>query len=265
MGAWLLSLPVLPMSAVILAGIYLFAALLYVLVTALALGDRVRAFKAVSPGMLPPLAIIFALLVGFLAAQVWNESDRANVAVNREASALRGVVLLASGFPGEPESRLRDLVRRHIQDAATREWPAMGAGNITLTLIPAALAEALQYSLALDPKTAGQGIAQREIVAALQTALDARRQRILLSRSSINGVKWTCLLVQAALTLITTALIHSDNRTANRIILAIFATAVGMAVILLATHSRPFTGAISVRPTVLLQVMPEGTTPGSGP
>jgi hypothetical protein len=179
-GAWLLSLPVLAMSAVILACIYLFAALVYALVTALAVGDRARAFKAVSPGMLPPLAVIFALLVGFLAAQVWSESDRANVALNREASALRGVILLASGFPGEPESRLRDLVRQHIQDAATQDWPAMAAGSATLTLIPAPLAEALRYSLALSPKTEGQGIAQREIVTALQAALDRRRQQTVL-------------------------------------------------------------------------------------
>ena len=112
---------------------------------------------------------------------------------------------------------------------------------------------------------AGQLAAQREIVAALQSSLEGRRQRIILSRSSINGVKWTALLVQAGLTLITIALVHSDNRAANRIILAIFATAVGVAVILLAAHSRPFTGEISVRPTVLLQVMPEVGPPAAGP
>jgi hypothetical protein len=33
----------------------------------LAVDDRARAFKAVSPGMLPPLGIIFGLLVGFVA------------------------------------------------------------------------------------------------------------------------------------------------------------------------------------------------------
>jgi hypothetical protein len=125
MGAWLFGLPVFAMSAVILVGIYLFTAAVYVVVTSLAVGDRGRAFKAVSPGVLPPLAIIFALPVGFLAAQVWSETDRANVAVNREVSALSGTIILASAFPGEPEGRLRDLVRQHIQDAATKEWPAM--------------------------------------------------------------------------------------------------------------------------------------------
>jgi Protein of unknown function (DUF4239) len=258
MGDWLLGLPVFAMSAVILLGVYLFTAAVYAIVTTAAVGDRARAFKAVSPGMLPPLSLMFALLVGFLAAQVWSESDRATVSVNREASALRSAVILASVFPGEPEHRIRNLVRQHIEDAATHEWPAMAAGGASLTIIPSALAGALRYSLSLDPKSEGQKIAQRELVASFQNALDARRQRVLLSRSSINGVKWTCVLLQAALTLIAIALIHSDNRAANRMILGIFATAAGVAVILLATHSRPFTGEISVRPTVLLQVMPEG-------
>ena len=257
MGDWLLNIPVLAMAVVILAACYLFAAGLCLLITALAVGERARAFKAVSPGMLPPMAIIFALLVGFLAAQAWGDLDRANTAVNREASALRAVVLLAAGFPGEPEARLRDLVRRHIQEAVTQDWPAMSRGRATLTLAPASLTEALRLTLALDPRGAGQLAAQRELIASLQSALDARRQRIVLSHSSINWVKWTALLMQAGLTLLTIGLVHSDNRAANRIIMGIFATSVGVAVTLIASHSRPFAGEISVRPAVLLQVMPE--------
>ena len=94
--------------------------------------------------------------------------------------------------------------------------------------------------------------------------MEARRQRIILSGSSINWVKWTVLLLQAALTLITIAMIHSDNRLANRLILTIFATGVGVAVVLIAAHSRPFSGEIAVPPDVLLQVMPEGA-PAAAP
>jgi hypothetical protein len=38
--------------------------------------------------MLPPLGIIFELFVAFTAAQVWQDNERANTEVNREASAL---------------------------------------------------------------------------------------------------------------------------------------------------------------------------------
>lgn len=141
----------------------------------------------------------------------------------------------------------------------------MARGDATLALAPAPLAEALRFAIALDPKGPGQVAAQREIVAALQEALEARRQRVILSRSSINAVKWFALLVEAGLTLLAIALVHADNRSANRIIMAIFTTSVGVAVILLAAHSRPFTGEIAVRPTVLLQVLPEVGPGTAGP
>ena len=214
------------MGLIILGAVYVFTAGLYLLITALAVGERARAFKGISPGILSPLSIIFGLLVGFLAAQVWSDADRASSAVNGEASALRSAVLLASGFPASP--RRACVVSSGIHSG--RGHPGMAGvarGNATLTIAPARLAEALRLALSLTPRGEGQIAAQREMVGSLQTALEARRQRIILSRSSINWVKWTVLLVQAGLTLLTIAMVHSDNRAANRIILAIFATGSG--------------------------------------
>ncbi len=165
----------------------------------LAAGERTRIFKGVSPGMLPPLGIIFGLFVAFVASQVWNDIDRAKAAVNREANALSTVVFLAASFPGEPEARLRDLTRRHIQEAVTYEWPMMAQQSASLKVTPVSLAEELQLILALAPHSEGQVTAQREIVSALESAIDARRQRIIVSRSSVNWVKWTALLLQADL------------------------------------------------------------------
>ena len=257
MNNWILNLPVLWIGALILAGTYLATAGIYLLVTKLAVGDRAVAFKSISPGMLPPIATIFALLVGFLAAQDWNQRERASAAVNREASSLRAVVLLAAAFPGEPESRLRHLVRDYIQDAVAREWPAMARQDVNLTIVPPTLTQALRLVLSLTPQKDGQIAAQREMVASLGSALDARRQRIILSGSSLDWVKWTVLYVLAGLTLITIAMVHSGNPTANRIILGIFSTGVGVAVLLIVSHSRAFTGEMGVTPSVLLQVMPE--------
>ena len=137
---WLQNLPLGWMALVVFVVTYLVAVGIHWLVMTLAVGVRARAFKAISPGMLPPLGIIFGLLVAFIAAQVWGDLDRAHAAVNREASALRAIVLLATSFPGEPETRLRALVHRQIEDAVTQEWPAMARRRATLTMTPAPLA-----------------------------------------------------------------------------------------------------------------------------
>src|SRR5262245_16205848 len=146
----------------------------------------------------------------------------APTAVTREATALRTIVLLASRLPGELPGRIRALVRRHIQAAVSQEWPAMARQEATLTMIPAADTETLDLILSVVPQGDGQALAQRESLAAWQNALEARRQRIIISRSSINWVKWAVVLVLAGLILLTIALVHSDNRLAAAIAMSIF-------------------------------------------
>src|SRR5947209_8810325 len=116
MSDWLHALPVVWMALMVFGATYLVAAGIYFAVSRLAVGERARSFKAVSPGMLPPLGIVFGLFVAFTAAQVWNDNERANAAVNREASALRAVVVLAANLPEEPNEHLRNLIRRYIEE-----------------------------------------------------------------------------------------------------------------------------------------------------
>jgi hypothetical protein len=67
----------------------------------------------------------------------------------------------------------------------------------------------------------------------------------------------SCIFVQAVCALLAIAMVHSDNGLASAITMGIFATGVAASVLLIASHDRPFTGEISVRPDPLLQVMPE--------
>ena len=85
MSDWLHALPVLWMALVVFGLTYLVAAAIYAAVVSLAARGYARSFKAVSPGMLPPLGIVFGLFVAFTAAQIWNDNERAEAAVNREA------------------------------------------------------------------------------------------------------------------------------------------------------------------------------------
>ena len=257
MNDWLHNLPIAWMALLVFGLTAVVTAAIYGIVSALAAGERARSFKAVSPGMLPPLGILFALFVAFTASQVWSDNDRANSVVDREASSLRTVAILAAAFPGEPETRLRGLLRSYIADAVAQEWPMMAQGTATLQTIPYSLAEALQFTLALAPSNPGQQTAQREITTALENAMDARRQRIIISQSQVNWVKWACLCLQAICALLAIAMVHSGDRIASAVAMGLFAVGVGASLLLILAHDRPFIGHISVRPTPLLQVMPE--------
>ena len=134
----------------------------------------------------------------------------------------------------------------------------MAKGAATLhSIVPPTLNEALRTTLALAPASPGQEIAQREIAKWLEDALEARRQRILVSHAQVNPTKWACLILQAVCALLAIAVVHSDNRLASAIALGTFATGVAASVLLILAHDRPFTGAIAVSAEPLLQVMPE--------
>jgi Protein of unknown function (DUF4239) len=258
---WLLNLPLLWMAAVVFAATYLLAASVYWVVTRLALNDRARAFKAVSPGMLPPLGILFALLVGFIAVEVWNNYDKAKVAVATEASALRAVALFAGTFPEEQKTRIHALIDRHIEAAVNEGWPAMAQHRLTLSTLPTALIEELHDTLAIKPVDDSQRTAQTEMVKALHIAMDARRQRIIVSQVAVGTVKWAGILLMGLCTLVAIAIVHSDNRLACAISLTLFATGIALSLLLIAAYSRPFTGEISVRPDLLKQVITKTTAP----
>jgi Protein of unknown function (DUF4239) len=253
MGHWFFILSVPGMALVIFLATYLIAGSLYLLVARLAVNERAKGFKAVSPGMLPPLGILFALLVGFIAVEVWGNFDKAKAAVATEASALRGVILLAGAFPDEQRMRIYALVNRHINESVNKEWPEMAQQRATLSALPAALIEALNDTLTLKPTDDSQRAAQLEMVKQLHTALDARRQRIVISESSVGAVKWLAILLQGLCTLVAIAVVHSDNRLARALALFLFATGIALSVLLIAAYSRPF---ISVGPDLLKQVIP---------
>jgi hypothetical protein len=80
--------------------------------------------------------------------------------------------------------------------------------------------EALDLAVSRNAQDDAQRTAHRGMVAALQRALDARRQRIIISQSTVGPVKWAAILVQGLCALIGIAIVHSDNRVTCAIAVA---------------------------------------------
>lgn len=257
MIGWVERLPTGWLILVVFAGTALLTFVIYYAVLRAAAGPTGPALTAISPGLLPPMALVFGLIVGFLVAGLWGDLNDARDAVNSEASALRSATLVAAAaFPGSTSTRVDALVDRQIDDAVTKEWPAMRDQKATLTAVPAPLAQALRLALRLDPANQGQVTAQRELVSSLENALDARRQRIIISEGTVNWVKWLAVVVLGALTLIAVACVHAGDRRTAAIAMAIFGSAIAMTFVLMASQALPFNGDFGVKPDALVQVAP---------
>ena len=132
----------------------------------------------------------------------------------------------------------------------------MAERGATLSVVPQPLADLQALALGLRPDSPGQAIAQQEIVKSLEQALDARRQRIIVSQSSVNGAKWGAVISLAIFTLLAIAFVHSGNRLTAAIAMAIFASASSVEIVMIAAQERLFSGHFAVTPTPLEQVEP---------
>jgi hypothetical protein len=175
---WLHGLPVLWMAILVFGFTYLVTIGIYAAITVFAVGERARSFKAISAGLLSPLGIIFALFVVFTASQVWTDNEKARAEIDREASALRSATNLATSFPKEFQVQLSELIRRYIGDVVAQEWPMMAQRTANLRGIPGVLVEALHATLALNPSSEGQKIAQRDIASGGSESSQANRKSI---------------------------------------------------------------------------------------
>jgi hypothetical protein len=196
--------------------------------------------NATTPAMLTPLGVITGLVIAFLAARVWANFDHAQAYVVEEATAIRAAALLSDALPAEMRSTVRDDIKQYLGFVHTKDWPAMLNGQSNIRQPPPGLPEALTTVLSLDSRHSGQQTAQRDIASAIQRALQARRNRILLSEAAISLPQWIVILVLDALILLTIAMLHVGRHATTAINLFVFSTAIAACLVILMINDRPF-------------------------
>jgi hypothetical protein len=255
---WLETQDTLVIVLLVFAFCYLLAVFMFAIGTLLSRLHVARHLNATTPAMLTPLGVITGLVIAFLAARVWSNVDHAHAYVAQEATELRQAVLLADVLPPEVRAEIRSDVTRYLEFVETEDWPSMFAGRADLRQLPRGLPEALTTVLTFEPQRFGQQIAQQHAAGAIEQALQARRNRILLSQAAISPAQWFVIILLDALILLTIAMLHVGRHATTAINLFIFSTAVAACLVLLMINDRPFTsGGITVTPAVLEQIRPQ--------
>jgi hypothetical protein len=155
--AWL-SLP-LPALILILAAFYGASALMLIgLSFGATAGPWVRRLRGVVAPFVSAIVIIFSILVGFLASDVWDRNRRAAATVRGEAANLISLHALAAAL-GTPHVAIDRAIRAYAATVINTEWPRMESGEA------AQAAEAAQDALL-------QTVAQSDFAAVGNAALD---------------------------------------------------------------------------------------------
>lgn len=237
-----------------LAGLFAATSLLIVFLTH---GPLTRRWTSRLSGVVAPffssVAILFALLTGFLASDAWERNRQAARSILTERDALVAIQDLSFAAVSDMAS-LRSAARRYLGAVVNDEWPLLADGKSS-PKAALALRELLRETA--DPRLTDD-LGQVTHASLLEQALrvrGARSDRMALSEQHSDHPKWWTVLILAGLTQLALALVHLDKPRAQASALAVFSAAAVVALGLVAVKERPFDGPLALQPTALREAL----------
>jgi hypothetical protein len=218
-------------------------------------------------------SVLFALLMSFSAAGVWNDWQQAQSAVRREALALENVLGLANGLPAERGARLKERVVAYGKAAAKYEWPAMAhradMDDQVFQALDGVLA-GLTIELSSEIAQGDTSPITPMLLPQIFEARSARLARLTMSHSSISEAQWFALVALMISVQVSVALVYNYNPRLQFLAANVVSLAGAAAFYVLLAHDRPFIGSITVSPKPLERLeiealYPSGAIPRAAP
>jgi hypothetical protein len=260
--AWL-TLPV-PLMLLAVGGFY---ALTAVALYWLCFGRRTRQWMLTFNGAVAELfgaiMVIYGILIGFVAGDVWDGWRQANAAVQSEGASLAMLNELASASGLEIDALRRDI-RVYVAAVTDKEWLAMGESGSPAPEASQALGALLKTVAAMqhDPKDPNARF-DNLLLDTAQKIQTARATRLALSAPGSEGVKWACVLVLALMGQISIAMLHLDRARPHIAAMAILTTSMVLIMVLIAASEGPFQPPIYVPNDAIARVLDRLPPPGA--
>lgn len=235
------------LAVVVLVGTYMAALALLWVTQKSPYAPVLGSFRGIAQNFLTVINVIFALNLAFLANDTWNARDRALDTVHHEAGSLRNLLDLGAQLPDELRSTLTQVVKDYAHLAITDEWPRLarrehdGLVDAQLDALVAFVASK-EVAASTTPSVVSQLLQQ-----AVQVR-STREQRIALSQTHVNPLKWLGMVFLGFLTMISIAMVHVDSPRAQCLAVLLFATAAAPTAAIILIHGNPFQQPMAISP-----------------
>lgn len=226
--------------------------------------NRIQHLSGVVAPFFGGIALLFALLVGFLAADIGDRNRQALRAVHAEAAELRNIYTLSVASVSDMRT-IRTALKSYAEAVVSDEWPAMAQDH------PSPRTDAAYDDLLRE--VSNPSIA-RSASNAVHTALlnatvrlgTVRNDRLSIAADHTNDLKWLMVIILGLFTQVGIGLVHLDRIRAFSAALILFSSAAVVTLGIVALQEYPFYGAFKLSPAPIAQIktLPETITPRNG-
>lgn len=233
-------------AVIAVAGTFAAVAALYWLVQRSRWASWARSLNGVAPPFINIIGVLFALTLAFLGNDTWSAHDRAMRSVYREAEALRSIAVLSQTLPALLQERLRAALVGYAS-ASVDEWQLLARRAESSAVVERADALLILLASSEIEKTAGANV-QALLLRKISEIRDERDQRVALSQTHVNPLKWLGMAFLGLLTLLSIAVVHVDRARAALVSVILFALAAAPTAAIVLVQGNPFQYPTDVTP-----------------
>jgi hypothetical protein len=211
----------------------------------------IQTLKGVVAPFFSSTAVIFGLLIAFLANDIWDRNKQAERIVAIESETLIALYSLSAASGGD-NTGLRTAIRAYVSAVINDEWPQLALQERS-SKADAAMNALLQE--VARPTSGKDASVQRTMLDMALRVQTAHEDRIALANDRTVATKWLAVLLLAFITQVSIAVVHLERPRPQMTALVVFTVAAVLLLGLLAVHEAPFEPPVFVPPGPIADVL----------
>jgi hypothetical protein len=244
-----------PLLALLIVGVSVGASLLGAMLVRRSVKlESLEAHTEVAGFIVNIVGVIYAVLVALIVVAVWEQYEQADTVATQEANDLADLLHVVQMLPSADGAVIHQELIEYGQTVIDVEWPAMR--HATQSNQATAKLDAVWQSLrSVDPQKPTERSAYRESLGRLQDLEDARRARLLASRTGLPSILWAVMILGGIMTIGFTYFFGVRKFRAQALMTGILAALIALSLFLVYALDLPFTGSVAVSPEAMSQVL----------
>lgn len=243
----------LPLAAMFLAVLALSLAVCWLLIGLVRFaiprfGYRLDQPLPIRDSIINACGALFALIVAFSAAGIWNDAVSARTAVQREADAVETALTLSVVLPEGIRSELTGGLQAYLREIIAIDWPAMAKSTPLSDVVFDQSEKHLLGAIHLVSRQNAVG-AYSPLLNQLLEIRHARQARLAASIAGITWAQWFAMWLISTTTLLAIIICNSHTLRMQVVAAHLYLLVASAAYFVILAHDRPFIGRISIQPT----------------
>jgi hypothetical protein len=195
------------------------------------------------------IGVMYALILAFVAVATWQNYDRVDDGVLKEAATLHNVYRNLGAYPEPFRSQIQERIKQYVQCVIMDEWPkqARAQQDETAHKLVTHINDSI---LSFNPRDNREMALHQETLRNVSEYRELRHDRIIGGRPNLTPSMWITLVGGTILYLIYLCFFDIPCFKHHAFMIGMFGAFVALVYCLLLTYNFPFTdpGTISSEP-----------------